>query len=202
MRLGLVKKIIAFAVVAFSLALLFYFFPENPIQDESTSPAENTVVLPEKEQVNIGLPVRLKIQRINVDSAIEHVGLTSDGAMDVPKGLDNVAWFELGPRPGESGSAVIAGHYGWKNGKGSVFDDLYKLRKGDKLYVEDDKGETVSFVVRETRRYNLEENVPEVFASNDGKSHLNLITCEGVWDEISKTYSQRLVVFTDKELRQ
>lgn len=198
----LLRKITALIVFALSLALLFYFFPESPIQDESTPLIENTVVLPEQERESFGLPMRLKIPEINVDSVIEYVGLTSDGAMDAPKGSDNVAWFELGPRPGESGSAVIAGHYGWKNGKGSVFDDLHKLRKGDKLYVEDSNGEIISFVVRETRRYDLKAIASEVFVPNDGKSHLNLITCEGVWDEISKTYSQRLVVFADKELGQ
>jgi len=32
--------------------------------------------------------------------------------MDLPKERANVAWFNLGPRPGENDSAVIAGHYG------------------------------------------------------------------------------------------
>jgi len=36
-------------------------------------------------------------------------------------------------------------------------------------------------------------------ASSDAKAHLNLITCEGVWDKVSKSYSKRLVVFTDRE---
>ena len=47
--------------------------------------------------------------------AVEDVGLTPGGAMDVPKGPSDVAWFDLGPRPGEVGSAVIAGHEGWKD---------------------------------------------------------------------------------------
>jgi len=35
--------------------------------------------------------------------------------------------------------------------------------------------------------------------SNDGKAHLNLITCAGVWDEVEKSHSSRLVVFADME---
>jgi LPXTG-site transpeptidase (sortase) family protein len=119
--------------------------------------------------------------------------------MDVPKNRDNVGWFELGPRPGENGGAVMAGHYGRQNGKGSVFDDLHKLRKGDKVYIEDEKGATISFVVREIRRYNFKADASGVFSSSDGKSHLNLVTCEGVWDETTQQYSKRLVVFTDRE---
>ncbi len=151
------------------------------------------------KQASPRLPVRLKIPEINIDSAIEYVGLTPQGAVGVPKDSANVAWLELGPRPGEAGDAVITGHYGWKNGKPSVFDNLYKLRKGDKVYIEDDKGVMISFVVRENQWYDPKADAPDVFGSNDGKPHLNLITCEGVWNEVSRTYSQRLVVFTDKE---
>jgi len=145
-------------------------------------------------------PVRLIIPKIGVDAVVESLGLTSDGAMDVPKVPNDVAWFNLGPRPGENGSAVIAGHYGfWKNGKGSVFDDLNKLRKGDKIFIEDKKGTIIAFVVRELKRYDQAADVPEVFNLNDGKSHLNLITCEGIWDKDKKTYSDRLIIFTDRE---
>ena len=48
--------------------------------------------------------------------------------MGTPKNPENAAWYELGPRPGEEGSAVIDGHYGtWKNGKTSAFDRLREL---------------------------------------------------------------------------
>ncbi|MDO8655387.1 MAG: sortase, partial [bacterium] len=154
-----------------------------------------------EEQVSLGLPTRLKIPSIRVDAGFQYVGLASDGAMDAPKGPADVGWFNLGPRPGENGSAVIAGHYGrWKTGEGSVFDDLNKLSQGDKLYVEDEKGAVVTFVVRESRKYDPNADASDVFGSNDGKSHLNLVTCEGVWDKVSKTYSNRLVVFTDREM--
>jgi LPXTG-site transpeptidase (sortase) family protein len=189
--------IVIFTGLALSL-VFFYFIFKNSIESELILPVENPIIY--SNEINPGLPLRLKIPGINVDVAIEQVGLTSNGEMGVPNGPDDVAWFELGPRPGENGSAVIAGHYGrWKNGEGSVFDDLNKLRKGDILYIEDDMGVTISFVVRESRSYYPDEDASDVFNLNDGKPHLNLITCEGVWDEILKSYSERLVVFTDKE---
>lgn len=151
------------------------------------------------EQKGIGLPLRIKIPRINVDAAIEQVALTPQKAMDVPKGPADAAWFSLGPRPGEKGSAVITGHFGWKDGIPAVFDNLYQLRKGDILYVEDDTGAVLSFVVRERRVYDREAEVKDIFGSVDGKAHLNLITCKGAWDKVQKSYSHRLVVFTDKE---
>lgn len=151
------------------------------------------------EQTNLGLPVTLKIPRINVDATIEYVGVTSEGRMGVPKGPAEVAWYKFGPRPGETGSAVIAGHSGWKNNKPAVFDNLNKLQKGDKIYIEDEKGVVVTFVVREKRLYDPNADATDVFSSTDGKIHLNLITCEGVWDEVTKSRSKRLIVFTDKK---
>jgi len=191
--------LVILAGITFFLVLLFHFLPENSTQDESATMVENSIALQNQEQTSFGLPVRLNIPSINVNAPVEYVGLTLDGEMDVPKERANVAWFDLGLRPGENGSAVIAGHYGWKNGKASVFDNLYKLRKGDKLYIEDERGIIISFVVRESRRYDPDDDAPDVFDSSDEKSHLNLITCEGVWDKVSKTYSKRLVIFTDKE---
>lgn len=144
-------------------------------------------------------PAHLRIPSINVDATFEYVGLTEEGAMDAPKGPANVAWFSLGTIPGEIGSAVVAGHSGYKNNKMGVFDNLYKLHEGDKLYIEDKKGNTTTFVVSRIQIYNPKVNVGDVFISNDGKAHMNLVTCTGLWNEAERTHSDRLVIFTDKE---
>ena len=150
------------------------------------------------EKIVSGLPIWLIIPKINVDAPIKYVGLTAQWNMDAPKGPDIVTWFKLWPKPWEIGSAVIAGHYGkWKNGKISVFKNLNKLVKGNKIYIKNDKWITISFVVTKTKQYKRNADAWEVFTSDDGKSHLNLITC--IYDKISKTYPKRLVVFTDKE---
>ena len=196
----LTPLVILLAGLALCTALLFYFIPKDSIQSDLTSfITSDSTLLTEQEQVRSNLPIRLKIPKINVDSLVEYVGLTPDGAMDVPKNREDVAWLDFGPRPGEDGTAVISGHYGQKNKKTSAFDNLYKLRKGDKIYIEDEKGENVSFIVSKTRRYDPKADATDVFGTNTGLSHLNLITCEGEWDENSEDYPQRLVVFTDRE---
>lgn len=177
--------------VLLSALLLMYF---NPASSNPNNPAIS------QAEANMGLPVRITIPKISVDAAIESIGLTPQGAVDVPKEPANAAWYNLGPRPGESGNAIIVGHYGrWKNGKASVFDNLRQLVAGDKVYVQDDAGVIATFVVREQQRYEPDAIVPEVFIADDNQSYLNLITCEGVWSEIDQSYSKRLVVFTDKE---
>ncbi len=190
--------VIILAGCVLSVAFYSQSWRKSLAQSGSAFPAEDTATLLGGEHAEFGLPVRITIPKIKVDAAVEYVGLTEGGAMDVPKSPDNVAWYELGPRPGEKGSAVIAGHFGWKNGIPAVFDDVYKLRKGDKLYLEDEKGAITEFVVRELRTYDENENASSVFGSSDGKAHLNLITCEGIWNKTEKSYSKRLVIFTDK----
>lgn len=177
--------------------------PPASVDVNLVEPAQN-IIVPEQaivpqQQASSSLPLRLKIVSLNVNASIEYVGLTSGGAMGVPKGPAEVAWFELGPRPGDKGSAVIDGHSGWKNGVPAVFDDLHKLQVGDKIYVEDENGVAITFVVRKSKSYDPNADATDVFTSYDGKSHLNLITCEGVWDTTTKSRSKRLVVFTDRE---
>jgi sortase A len=145
------------------------------------------------------LPVRLKIPVINVDTSIVPTGLTRAGAMAIPKDPDTVAWYELGPRPGEVGSAVIAGHYGWENGRGSVFNKLHTLQKGDKISIATKKGDSVSFIVRKKMIYEPEADATAVFKSQDGKAHLNIITCNGIWNAAKQTYTDRLILFTDMQ---
>ncbi|MEA2701606.1 MAG: sortase [Candidatus Parcubacteria bacterium] len=139
---------------------------------------------------------RLKIPSLGVDAAIERVALTPAGAMDTPDGPQNVGWYSPGPYPGQEGSAVIAGHRGWKNGEPAVFDDLDRLRKGDVILVVDPQGNELPFVVHETRVYEKGSIAPEVFTSASG-THLNLITCVGTWDSVLRSTEERLVVFAD-----
>lgn len=142
-----------------------------------------------------GFPVRLTIPVINVNAKIQQLGITPKGEMEVPINSVDVGWYKLGPRPGKKGNAVIAGHFNGTNDEPGVFFNLYQLKKGDKIYVKDDRERTTTFVIRENRIYDP-GYANDVFISNDN-SHLNLITCDGVWDGAKNSYSKRLVVFAD-----
>ncbi len=145
-----------------------------------------------------GTPIRLIVPKVNIDAHIEHVGLTKGGAMDTPKETNNVGWFMFGSRPGEIGTATIAGHSGWKNNTPVVFDSLSDLQLGDLVYVENSEKIISTFIVRDIKIYDENADTTSVFTSSDGISHLNLITCDGTWNKENKSYSDRLVVFTDK----
>lgn len=182
-----------------ALALILFSYLANGIYtkkvEQRQMEAKEQTLGVETQKERRELPRRLIIPTINVDAAIVYVGLTSKGAMEVPKKTVDVGWFNLGPRPGERGSSVIAGHFNGENGEVGVFINLNKLKEGDRVYIEDNNGTTTSFVVRTSRTYDP-GYADDVFSGSDS-AHLNLITCDGVWDGVKKTYSKRLVVFTD-----
>jgi sortase A len=144
-----------------------------------------------------GLPVRLSIPKLNIDAVVISVGITAAGNLDTPKNNDEVGWYKDGSSPGNEGSSVLNGHVGV--GSRAVFEHLSQLIVGDLVVVVDDTGKAVSFRVREIKNYDKNEQPSEVFSSING-AHLNLITCTGAWQQDQRTYSKRLVVFTDKLL--
>jgi sortase A len=207
-KLFIIVAILVGALLSF--ALLLRFVPKSASKTgaavtEAAPQATNLEEHVQDEQKSVrpakpGEPVELTIPAIDVKAAVDYVGMNAEGLMDITQNPETVAWYQPGTRPGGIGSAVIAGHYGtWKSGQGSVFDHLQDLRKGDKVYVTDDDGNKLSFVVRESRRFAPDADATEVFTSDDGKAHLNLITCEGTWNDASQAFSKRLVVFTDQE---
>ncbi len=201
------QKVLSIICVISILSLLIpLHFIRSITYEKSDSDVSKTLpqekILPETPikindfQKNKGLPKKLKIPTLKIDAAIEYVGIKPDGSMDVPKNINNVAWLKSGPRPGDKGSAVIAGHSGWFNKNPAVFNNLQNLKTGDIIYVEDDSGQLIPFVVKEKRFFDPLAEASIIFNHQAGY-HLNLITCAGKWDEKKKTYDRRLVIFTD-----
>lgn len=196
------KLIVLVIIISSAFGVIFRPAPISPIEVVPVplvvpaSVVQHPVVVTDP----VTLPVRLKIPAIGVDATVEDIGLTKLGTMGVPAGPDNVGWFDLGPRPGVLGNAVIDGHFGfWKNGQATVFNKINKLRSGDQILIEDVKGAITTFVVREVRTYAQNADASSVFNSSDGKAHLNLITCEGIWNAAKQSFPDRLVVFADKQ---
>lgn len=171
-------------------------FPKTGISDAKV---ENVNTKEGLQSGGIKTGMNIIISKIKVNSAVESVGVTLGGNMDVPLNTNDVGWFNKGVVPGEIGSAVIDGHSGLSKKRPAVFDNLNKLKKGNIVTIKNEKGESINFVVQKTKVYNSNANTKEVFVSNDGKAHLNLITCAGSWNKKLGTHNKRLVVFTEKQ---
>jgi hypothetical protein len=144
-------------------------------------------------------PARLVIPAIGVNAAVQSVGLfwNGDGEMSIPTNFTDVAWYNGGPRPGMPGSAVIDGHLDGHDVKEAVFYKLGDLKPGDLVEVIDGKGNLFTFSVVRLVDYDYNASTSDIFSSDTSKARLNLITCAGDWLPGQKSYSQRIVVFTE-----
>lgn len=169
--------------------------PTNvPIKGAKEVLSESSAATP--ASVVIEVPSQLVIPKINVNAEIEQVGLDKEKRMDIPKKDMNAAWYKLGPKPGETGSAVLAGHFDTKTGDPAIFYRLDELKKGDEIQVTDTNGLTQTFEVTAVQTFKDETfPVSLVFSQNDTK-RLNLITCAGTFDRAQNNYTDRTVVFS------
>lgn len=192
-KLSAVWVIILFTLVGI-VAGLIYSYRSPVIQTPPTSSVSVPVASIRPEVTE---PQTLQIPKINVSAVVEPVGQDSEGKMDVPKGVFNVGWYNLGYKPGEEGSAVMAGHLDTITGAPAVFYYIGQLSAGDEVIVTDKDGKSYTFEVTSVQSYPFDQ-VPlqEIFASRD-KPRLNLITCVGTWDTGTRNYSNRLVVYTE-----
>lgn len=139
-------------------------------------------------------PSRLTISKLGVSAAVESVGMNEKGEMAVPQEDMNVAWYNLGFKPGENGSAVIAGHFDTRTGAPAVFYNLDDLVNGDEVTVTYPDGTAYTFVVTDSTLYPYDDFPLQKVFNSTGTPTLNLITCDGVFNTQVRSYTERLVV--------
>jgi sortase (surface protein transpeptidase) len=142
------------------------------------------------------VPVRIDIPRIGVSSSLDRLGRAPDGTVETPplRRAAVAGWYELGPRPGDPGSAVILGHVDSKRGP-AVFFRLRELRRGDEVRVSRADGSVLRFVVQRT-----EQSDKQRFPTDDVyyptlTPGLRLVTCGGLFDYRSGHYRSNIIVF-------
>jgi len=143
----------------------------------------------------IGVPARVIVPSVDIDADIVGVGLQEDGAMETPDfGL--AGWYRLGPRPGESGPAVIVAHVDSVRGP-DVFNRLDELTAGDAIVVEDAVGGRARFIVRDSETIAKSELPIDRIWSDGADPVLRLITCGGEFDRAIRSYESNVIVYAD-----
>ena len=195
--MAILKKSFQLPLLIVVLFLLsFFLFNLNfKSKEKSIIPNKTVTTITTVTTVSNSLPLRLIIPTINVDANIQSLGINQAGEMEIPTNITDVGWFKFGSKPGEKGSAVIAGHLNGQNNQLGVFANLDKLEVGDKIIVTDTQNISTTFIVYEKRLYDS-GYADDVFNQSDSP-HLNLITCDGLWDQNKNNYTQRLVIFAD-----
>jgi sortase (surface protein transpeptidase) len=140
------------------------------------------------------VPTRTRIPSIGVDAPCIELNLGAE-EVEVPEDFDDTGWWIQTRKPGEIGPAVIGGHVDSRSGP-AVFFRLDELRPGDEVVVEDDQGETRTFVVSEDPiQVDKHDRPPEVFGFTNARPELRLITCGGDFNPNIGHYVDNIVVF-------
>lgn len=144
---------------------------------------------------DVGEPTRVQIPAIGVDEALTGVGLKADGAMQTPD-FGSAGWYDLGPRPGAPGAAVLVAHVHGPDGP-DVFYHLADLRPGHLIVVHHDGGASTFVVssVEDAPKDRLPYN--RIWADTD-EPLLRLITCGGSPDRRSGRYPDNTIVYAHR----
>ncbi|MFC8243573.1 class F sortase [Streptomyces chartreusis] len=140
-------------------------------------------------------PDRIRIPSIRVDAPLMGLGLTRNGSLDVPPAdRENLAgWYEAGTTPGETGTAVVAGHVDNADGP-AVFYRLGALRRGSTIEVARRDGGTALFSVDAVEVYDAKGFPDEKVYGAASRPELRVITCGGGYSRTTG-YRGNVVVF-------
>ncbi len=141
-------------------------------------------------------PTRLLIPEIGVDAPFTDLAIGKGGQLDAPPphNTNLVGWFAKGASPGESGTAIIAGHVDTATSP-AVFARLSELEEGDRFRVVRADGSKATFEVYDTESFE-KKNFPDERVYGDvPRAEVRLITCAGDYDRAAKDYTENLVVF-------
>jgi LPXTG-site transpeptidase (sortase) family protein len=139
-------------------------------------------------------PVRISIPAIGASAPLVPLGLNSDHTVQVPKSFSDAGWFTRGPRPGETGAALIIGHVDSKSGPG-VFFHLPALERGDEILVRLADNRTLRFAVTSSRDVSKHRFPSQLIFAHTSRPTLRLVTCGGRFDASTGHYVDNHIVF-------
>lgn len=141
-------------------------------------------------------PVSISISSINVEDAeVVEVGLDSNRAVEIPDDVNQVGWYNRGPRPGEDGNAFMTSHVDSRTqGRGVLFN-LRRTEPGDLIEVTHEDGTVSQWeVVFRERIVKGSYPMDRVFRF-DGPPGLVIDTCGGPFDSSTGSYENIDIVY-------
>jgi hypothetical protein len=167
----------------------------RPLAHPGPPPAGAVVVPPRPiGPASVARPVSLSIPVIGVHTRLIRLGLTAQGTLQVPASTAVAGWYTGGPRPGQVGSAVIAGHIDSYLGPG-VFFRLRLLRPGNRVYVRQAGGRLAVFRVYAEHSYPKDHFPTQRVYGPAPDPELRLITCGGTFNPATGSYLNNVVVY-------
>ncbi|GAA2784422.1 class F sortase [Streptomyces showdoensis] len=142
-------------------------------------------------------PVRVRVPSAGVDARpLLDLGLNPDGTVQVPSVAQagRIGWYDKGVTPGETGPAVLIGHYDTAEGP-AVLKDVARIRVGDRITVTRADGTDAVFRVRELEQVDKKAFPTRKVYGDTRRPELRLITCGG--ELVDGHRPDNIVVYAD-----
>ncbi len=149
-----------------------------------------------RRYAEVAEPVRLRIPAAAVDTRLQRLGRAPDGSVEVPVDFGAAGWFAEGPRPGQSGPAVILGHLDSRTGP-AVFVRLPELAPGAAVVVDRADGSSARFRVSRTLQVPKAAFPTDLVYGATLEPSLRLVTCGGSFDQGTGSYRDNVIVYAE-----
>ncbi len=178
-------------------------FASNPV---SQAPEQQPAVIQENGAPPAATPggarsyagSRFIIPDLNINAKFIDVGLTKENAIDTPKSLWDVGWYNGSSYPGEAGSSMIVGHYS-RFGK-AVFAKLAKIKPGQKIVIKSADGKELKFVVIKIEDFKVEDlPVEKILNDKTSTPKIEIVTCSGQFVQNTRDFTNRTLVTAEIE---
>lgn len=140
-------------------------------------------------------PKSLRIPFLGIDAPIAAIGLDRDRQLETPPVNEPrlVGWYEGGPAPGESGTAIAVGHRDTMTGPG-VFAALAQVKPCKLVEVERADGRTAVYTVDRMKVFDKAGFPDKEVYAPAGRPELRILTCGGFYSRRTG-YTSNVVVF-------
>ena len=145
-------------------------------------------------------PRYISIPGLNVTNVrVLEVGVTKDNLLDVPKNINDAAWYKKSATPGTGYGAVLVDAHNGGISTNGVFANLDQLEIDEEITIERGDGKTFKYRVVENQTVPLdqvnESGMKKMMQSaQPDKEGLNLITCAGKWVPRIQQFDERIMV--------
>jgi Sortase domain len=139
-------------------------------------------------------PRALTVEGTTINMAVVQVGVSPDGAMEIPEPFNEAGWYRFGPAPGAAaGTAVVAAHVDTTSDS-APFSQLKSLRPGTLVTVRRDGAPPVTFRVTGVELMAKDAFDGASIFRRDGPPQLKLVTCGGRWLDEQQDYGDNVIV--------
>ena len=129
-----------------------------------------------------------------INMAVVEVGVSPNGAMEIPEPFNEAGWYRFGPAPGAAaGTAVLAAHVDTTSDS-APFSQLKSLAPGTLVTVRRDGAPPATFRVTGVELMAKDAFDGASVFRRDGPPQLKLVTCGGRWLDEQQDYGDNVIV--------